>query len=195
MKLFTFLMMMFAVVGCTCFTGCAGYTCGSSVPQEMRNVHVAVFENNTKYSNVGAMVSQHLSREIIEDGTFALTTLDTASLRIHGNVSGLNTRTARYDRNNVIVPDEYDVTLTATVYVYNTKTNEMLMNGQQVSAHSYTLTRSDYMTGINDVLPSLTAKLAQNILEQLQTLGVTPVESKPVNGPSKGDGAVDAEVL
>jgi hypothetical protein len=73
------------------------------------------------------------------------------------------------------------------------------MNGQQVSAHSYTLTRSDYMTGINDVLPSLTAKLAQNILEQLQTLGVTPVESKrpsdAVNTPSKGDVAVDAEVL
>lgn len=171
MKAFFFSAMTLALSSLFCLTGCTGYTCGSNVPEPLRTVHVAAFENETLYPMVGAMVTQHLMRVMAEDGTFTLTDLDAAPIRIHGKVSGLNTRSVRYDRNNVILPNEYRVELVATVYVYNMQTGEMLLNGQKVSAMDYFLTRNDYVTGINDALPALSAKLAQNILEQLQTIG------------------------
>lgn len=164
-------MMAFVLLGCSFLTGCAGYTCGSKVPQDLRTVHVAAFENNTIYPMAGALVTQHLMRAMVEDGTFTLDTFESAPLRVHGKVSGLDTRSLRYDRNNRIVPNEYRVELTATIYVYDTRTGEMLLNGQPVTAQGHFLTRNDYTTGMMDVLPSLSAQLSQRILEQLQTLG------------------------
>lgn len=171
MKAFFVSMMALGLMMCGGLTGCKGYTCGSPVPENLRTVHVAAFENNTLYPMAGSMVTQHLMRSMTEDGTFTLTTLDAAPLRIHGKVSGLDTRTVRYDHNNVILPTEYRVTISAVIYVYNTQTGEMLLNGQTVTAEDYLLTRNDYTTGMMDALPALSAKLAQNILEVLHTLG------------------------
>lgn len=153
--------------------GCAGYTRGSNIPENLRTVHLAEFEDNTIYPMAGAAVTQNLKRVMIEDGTFSFETFEKAPLRVHGKISAVSTRALRYDHNNLILPNEYSVTLTANVYAYDVENGIMLLNGQQVSATDTFLTRNDYSTGIMDAIPSLSAKLAQNILEQLHTLDVS----------------------
>lgn len=193
MNIISLSTMLFLLCGALSLTGCAGYTRGSNLPAELRTVNVAAFENETLYPMAGAMVTQHLMRAMSEDGTFTFTDLESAPLRIHGKVSGLNTRPVRYDRNNLILPNEYKATLVATIYVYNMQTGEMLLNGQNVSAEEYFFSRNDYSSGIQDALPALSAKLAQNILEHLHTLGERPTlpSTDPAAPATEEDPALD----
>lgn len=155
-------------------SGCLGYTRGSSVPEALRTVHVAAFENRTEYPKVGAVATQQLLDALVEDGTFRPTDYASARLRVQGTMLSPKTDAVSYDRNNIIVPDEYRLTLRARIYVYDALTGETLVNGKTVSAYDTAMTRGDYQTGIVDALPRVSRLLAQRILAELQALGAEP---------------------
>lgn len=155
-------------------SGCQGYTRGSSVPESMRTVHVAAFENRTQYPRVGAVATQQLLDALIEDGTFRPTDYAFARLRVQGVMSSPKTDAVSYDRNNIIVPDEYRLTLKARIYVYDALTGETLMNGKRLSATDTMMTRGDFQSGVIDALPRVSRKLAQAILAELHALGAEP---------------------
>ena len=63
-----FLTVVFGAVALV--AGCAGYTWGTSVPEEYRTVSVPVFENLTEISEIGPIVSQYTLREFMRQGYF-----------------------------------------------------------------------------------------------------------------------------
>lgn len=158
--------------------GCAGYQLGSAVPQNLRSIFVSSFENNTVYPMVGASVTQHAMTAIVHDGTFTLDPLNKATLRMTGSVDGITTKAISYDQSNATLPDEYLVGIKAKIYVYNTLTGEMLINGKTVQASTYMLTRGEMQTAVVDIIPTLSAKLSENILTQLHNLDNAPIKEK-----------------
>lgn len=161
---------LFALPLLALLAGCAGYRLGSPVPEAYRTVHVAAFENGTDYPMAGAIASQQLLDALIEDGTFAPAAYDKARLRVQAVVQPLGTDAVRYSRNKHNVPDEYHVTLTARLYVFDAKTGATYVNGKPVTAVDSALTREDYQTGIQDALPRVSRRLAQAILAELHAL-------------------------
>ncbi len=164
------------------FVGCAGYQLGSSVPQDLRSIHVSAFENNTVYPMVASTATQHTMTAIVHDGTFSLDDLNKATLRLTGSVDGITTKAISYDQSNAALPDEYLVGIKAKIYLYNTLTGEMLINGKTIKASTYMLTRGEMQTAVVDIIPTLSAKLSENILSQLHTIGepkITP-KAEPV---------------
>ncbi len=164
--LFFSVMCVWAIFG----SGCLGYQRGSSVPKSLRTVHVPSFTNKTEYPMVGAMAAQQFLDALIEDGTFTPTNYDDAAIRTQVTITGVTEKAVRYDRNNIVVPDEYHVRIKATLYAYRTDTGEVLIDGRTVSANDAAMTRKDMQTGIMDTLPRLTRLLGQNLLEELQTI-------------------------
>lgn len=158
-------------------SGCLGYTRGSSVPEALRTVHVAAFENRTQYPKVGAIATQQVLDALVEDGTFRPTDYASARLRVQGTMLSPKTDAVSYDRNNVVVPDEYRLTLRVQLYVHDALTGETLVNGKTFSASDTMMTRKDYQTGIVDALPRVSRKLAQTILAELQALGAEPPDN------------------
>lgn len=153
-------------------TGC-GYQRGSGVPEAYRTINVPAFENNTEYPMAGAMAAQQFLDAIVEDGTFRITSdYKTARLRAQVVLNGLGKSAVRYDRNSVIVPDEYITTLRAKLYVYDSVSGATLVNGKSVTASDTALTRNDTQTGMMDSLPRVSRKLAQNLLAELHSLDV-----------------------
>ncbi len=169
MKRLLFLLTMVSTMLVVC-NGCAGYQRGSSVPKNLRTVHVPSFTNNTSYPMVGAMAAQQFLDALIEDGTFTPTNHDDAAVRTRVEIISLSLSSVRYDRNNRIVPDEYHLRIMATLYAYRSDTGEVLIPGRLVSAHDSAMTRSDVQNGVMDSLPRLTRLLANNLLEELQTI-------------------------
>lgn len=163
-----------AALACAALAGCAAYHRGSPVPRTLRAIHVPAFENQTLYPMAGAVAAQQLLDAIIEDGTFTPTAYEDARLRTQIVLSGLDADPVRYDRNHAILPDEYRLTLTATLYAFDAETGETLINGKRVSASETALTRGDFQTGVLDALPRLARRLAQNLLATLQTVGERP---------------------
>lgn len=170
MKSFLFLS---GVVALGLLAGCAGYQRGSAVPEDYRSINVPAFENRTEYPMAGAIAAQQFLDAIIEDGTFAVKDYDAARLRTQVVLGDLGSRAVRYDRNAVIVPDEYTVTLSAQLYVFDASTGAALINGKRVTATDSALTRNDYQTGMMDALPRVSRKLAQALLAELHGLDVT----------------------
>lgn len=158
-------------------SGCLGYTRGSSVPEALRTVHVAAFENRTQYPKVGAIATQQVLDALVEDGTFRPTDYASARLRVQGTMLSPRSDAVSYDRNNIVVPDEYRLTLRVQLYVHDALTGETLVNGKTFSASDTMMTRKDYQTGIVDALPRVSRKLAQTILAELQALGAEPPDN------------------
>ncbi|MBR6802482.1 MAG: hypothetical protein IKM62_01525 [Kiritimatiellae bacterium] len=154
----------------TFLTGCAGYQRGAAVPEPFRTVHVPAFENRTEYPMVGAIATQQFADALIEDGIFTLEDYDTARLKLQVVIQRCQTNSVRYDRNNVIVPNEYYLTLKATVYIYDAQTGEVYVDGKTLSATETMLTRNQYQTGVQDVLPRVSRKLAKVILDELHAI-------------------------
>ncbi len=162
--LFTLLVATVTVVGC------ASYHRGSTVPQELREINIPAFENHTEYPMAGAMAAQQLMDAVIEDGTFKLREFEDAKLRVQVRITSISSMAVRYDRNYSILPEEYHLRMSAQLFVYRADTGETLINGRTVSANDGAITRGDYQTGVMDALPRLSRLLAQNILEELQTI-------------------------
>lgn len=151
-------------------TGCAGYQRGSTVPQELRTINVPAFENKTKYPMVGAVSTQQFLDIMIEDGTFTPATYETARLKMQVVVDNCYSDSVRYDRNNVIIPSEYYLTLQAKLFVYDAQTGETYINGKPVSVTEPMLTRNQYQTAVTDTLPRIARKLAKALLDELHTI-------------------------
>lgn len=168
MKSFLFVTLMCTVVMSMC--GCAGYQRGSAVPEELRTIHVPAFENQTQYPMVGAVAAQQFLDTMIEDGSFKLVELDTARMRMQVIITDCQTNSVRYDRNNVIVPTEYYLTLKAKLFLYDAQTGEPYIEGKTVTATDVMLTRNQYQTGVTDVIPRASRKLAKMLLDELHTI-------------------------
>ena len=119
---------------------------------------------------VGAIATQQFADALIEDGVFTLEDYDTARLKLQVVIHRCQTNSVRYDRNNVIVPNEYYLTLKATVYIYDAQTGEVYVDGKTLSATETMLTRNQYQTGVQDVLPRVSRKLAKVILDELHAI-------------------------
>ncbi len=163
--------LLAAVIGCVALlTGCAGYQRGSAVARELRTIHIPAFENYTEYPMVGASATQQFLDAVIEDGTFTPMSFETARLRTQVIIKSCSTDSVRYDRDNLIVPDEYYLTLTAELYIFDAKTGETYVDGKKIIATDTMLTRNHYQTGINDAIPRVARRLARNLLDELQSI-------------------------
>lgn len=158
------------IIAAVFLAGCAGYQRGSTVPQALRTIHIPAFENRTVYPMVGAVAAQQLLDVLIEDGTFEPVPYETARLRTQLVLSAVHADAVRYDRNHAIVPEEYLVTLAVKLFVFDSVTGETLINGKSLAAMESVLTRGDFQTGLTDAFPRISRRLAQVILDELQTL-------------------------
>lgn len=160
----------FALIATLFLAGCAGYQRGSSVPQAMRTIHIPAVENETVYPMAGSVAAQQILDVLIEDGTFQPTTYEKARLHTQMVLTMSGADAVRYDQNHAILPEEYLVTLSVQLYVFDAVTGETLINGKMISGMESVLTRGDFQTGILDSLPRISRRLAQNLLNELQTI-------------------------
>lgn len=165
-----FLSALLACCSLLLLSGCAGYNRGSTVPEQLRTIHVPAFENHTNYPMVGSIAAQQFLDTLIEDGTFKPAPYDTARLRAQVVIKDLISDSIRYDRNNAILPTEYYMTLSANLYVYDATTGQSYIDGKTVRATESMLTRDQYQTSIMDTLPRLSRRLAKALLDELQTI-------------------------
>ena len=67
------------------FAGCAGYTLGPTPPTFMRGVHrvaIPIFKNATIASDIQAMATTTVIKQIQQDGTYEVTGVDQADRRV-----------------------------------------------------------------------------------------------------------------
>ena len=154
-----------AIAGCVWLAGCASYRITSDVPEELRSIAVPVFENETGYPEVGAIVSQYALREFQREGTMKIKSLNNASLKLLGTVKRGETIPVRFDRSYGSRASEYRYTLIAEITLVECGTGRLLLDAVQVHGTTTFQTYDDMLTGMQNAHPRIAKELSRAIVD------------------------------
>lgn len=145
--------------------GCAAYRFTSKVPAEMRTIAVPVFENESDFPELDAIVTQYTLREFQREGTFKIKPTKEAAYKLIGCVIRISQRSMSYDRNANSRTSEYQNTVVVKITLIETSTGKILINDMPLKAGTTFLTQGDMLTGMQDAYPRIAKDLARSIVD------------------------------
>ena len=145
--------------------GCASYSFRSNVPENLRTISVPVFENDSGFPELDAVVTQYVLREFQKEGTFKLARYENASVRLTGKLVSSRHESITYDRNYNSRASEYRYTVTVRISLWEAGSGKMLINNQPISAQTTFLTQGDMLTGLQDAYPRVAKELSRKIVD------------------------------
>lgn len=145
--------------------GCASYRFTSKVPAEVRTISVPVFENESDFPELDAIVTQYTLREFQREGTFKIKNTEEASYKLIGCVTRANSRSLSYNRNYNSRTSEYQHTVVVRITLVERSTGKILINDMPVRASTSFLTQGDMLTGMQNAAPRVAKELAQGIVD------------------------------
>jgi outer membrane lipopolysaccharide assembly protein LptE/RlpB len=148
-------------------TGCASYRITSDVPEELRTIAVAVFENETGYPETSTIVTQYTLREFQREGTMKIKSWsnEDSSLKLQGVVKRGEMTPVRYDRSYGSRAAEYRYTLTAEITLVERSTGKLLLDAVEVQGSTTFLTYDDMLTGMQNSYPRIAKELSRAIVD------------------------------
>ena len=146
-------------------TGCASYRLTSGVPEELRTIAVAVFENETGYPETSTTVTQYVLREFQREGTMKLQSWKDASLELQGTVKRGEMAAVRFDRSYGSRAAENRYTLIAEITLVERSTGKLLLNAVEVYGTTTFLTYDDMLTGMQNAHPRIAKELSRAIVD------------------------------
>ncbi len=154
-----------AVAATLLFSGCSSYSFRSKVPAEARSIAVPVFENESDFPELDAIVTQYTLREFQREGTFKIKPPESAAYKLYGSITRARPRALSYDRNYGSRASEYEYTAVAKITLVEVSTGKMLLNDVRIKAQTSFLTQGDMLTGMQDANPRLAKEIARAIVD------------------------------
>jgi hypothetical protein len=112
-----------------CFSGCAGYTLGPIPPTYMKGVHrvaVPIFKNTTIASDIQAIATTTVIKQIQEDGTYEVTGVDRADAIVFGTIDSVERTKARSLQGNVLASSEFNLRVTIDFRIERPNTGQLM---------------------------------------------------------------------
>ncbi len=160
-----------AAIGALAFvSGCAGYTWGTSVPQEYRTVAVPVFENLTEVSELCPIVTQYTLREFQREGTFKVARPGDAAIEVQGSLRKMLRGGVSYDRAMGMRATEYRYVIVADVTYVDKVNGKVLLERKGIHAETTFLTQNDLLTGQKNAASRIAQDLARQIVNDAVAL-------------------------
>ncbi len=170
----------FVLGGVALLSGCAGYTWGTSVPEEFRTVSVPVFENLTEVSELGPIVTQYTLREFQREGTFRVARPADAAVEVQGALRMMDRSGVSYDRGRGMRATEYRYVIVADVSFVDKRNGKVLLEKKGIVGETTFLTHNDLLTGQKNAA----ARIAQDIARQI----VNEATAIPFGGDGRVEG-------
>jgi Lipopolysaccharide-assembly len=105
-------------------SGCAGYTVGPIQPTFMkgvRTVAVPIFDNKTYEPQVQTLVTDTFIKQLQQDGTYEITSLDRADAEVRGTIFAVTRVKARSVIGNVLASSQFNLQVQLHLQVVNTR--------------------------------------------------------------------------
>ena len=147
--------------------GCANYRWTSGVPEEMRTVAVPVFENRTMSAELGAIVSQYVSREFQREGTFSLRRSGASSIEVQGSVVKAERHPVSFDRAYGSRADEYRYLVTVEVSIVDKDAGRVLQSGRPYTGETTFLVQGDLLTAQRNAAQRIAQDIARQIVDDV----------------------------
>ncbi len=158
-------LILAAAAAASLIAGCASYRFTSRVPEELRSIAVPVFENESGFPEIDAVVTQYVLREFQREGTFKISGLDNASFKLLGKLDKTDMQSLNIDRNSGSHTSEYRYGLVARITLIERSTGKLLIDDMPIKANTTFLTHGDMLTGLQDAYPRIAKELSRAIAD------------------------------
>ncbi len=145
--------------------GCLQYQLGTTLPEELRSVHVPSVRNRTEEPGIDRMASEALLREIQREGTLTVTGETQAATLLTVSVVRFSMEPVRFARHDSRTPDEYRASLLAEVRFQNVRTGAAIYEGV-VEGETTFPAGTDLVSARQDMLAQACQDLARRIVDR-----------------------------
>ncbi len=149
--------------------GCLGYRLGDVKPSTLKGVNkiaVTTFRNNTYLPRVESLVTNTVIKQLQQDGTFQISSIDQADAILEGVVSGIGRGPVRSVRGNVLATTEFNLTVTVS-WTLKKKDGTPLVGPGAISGGTSFFVGSDVTTDERQAIPLAAEDLAVRLVSQL----------------------------
>jgi hypothetical protein len=153
------------------FTSCAGYQLGN-VPYEelkgIKKIYVPVVHNETFEPGIQVMVTNAMIRKFDQDGTYKTGRARESDATLEVKIVDLERRTLQRARQNELLSEQYNITLTAEVTFLNHLTGQKFMDKAEfIGRTDYYLSPNRMQEGERQSLVLAAQDLADNIVREI----------------------------
>lgn len=146
--------------------GCAGYRLGSTLPPDIRSVHVPTFINRSGEPQVEGEATRAAIQEFQRDGTLKVVDREQADTIVAVTLTGYRLDPVLFARDNTKTPTEYRIRLTAEMTMTRAKTGAVL--AQQKVTGETTFSAEGGLTAARlQAQPEAFRDLAHNVVERV----------------------------
>jgi len=146
--------------------GCLGYRLGSTLPPDVRSVHVPTVVNKCGEPLLETEVTRAIVRELHKDGTLRVTSADAADSVLQVTLTDYTLRALRFEKDRIKSAKEYRLKIEARVIFSRTATDKELMN-KRVEGEADFPTGGDLTSAKRAALPEAARDLAHDIVESV----------------------------
>lgn len=161
-RLVALLLTTFLLAGC-------GYKLGEIRPTPMRSVRtlaVPTFKNKTLEPRVEVLMADTVIKQLQQDGTYPITSDDTADAILYGTVTKIERRSLRSVQNNVLATSEYGLHIVVQYQVIDRVTGVLLMQGRADGDTSF-FSNNDLTTAETQAIPIAAQNMAVDLTTEL----------------------------
>ncbi len=145
--------------------GCLQYQLGTTLPEDLRSVHMPSVLNRTEEPGIDRLASTALLRELQREGTLSVTSEDAAATLLTVTVVRFTMEPVRFARHDSRTPDEYRAAVFAEVLFQNARTGATLYAGV-VEGETTFPTGTDLVSARQEMLVEACQDLARRIVDR-----------------------------
>ncbi len=145
------------------------YHLGPAKPDYLKDVHtiaIPVFRNNTLLPRIESVITDTVSEQFQQDGTFAIVSKDSADAVLMCTVERISRTPARSVIGNVLLTSEFDLNLAVRYQLYNRATGQVLDGGQLNGSTSF-FVGSDVEQDERQAIPLAAQQLAVRLVSEV----------------------------
>jgi len=149
--------------------GCFGYQLGSSLPRNVRNIHVPIFQNDSDEPLIEADLTREVISAIQRDATFTvMRPTQPADAELKVTIRGFQLSPVAYKGGRGDHrADTYRLTVTASYTLVHVATGQVLSQHGRVYGQTIVSVAGDMTTSKLAALPAASQELARDIVDKI----------------------------
>lgn len=153
------LLALFSLVGCV------GYRLGSTLPPDIKTVYVPLFANKSREPLVENNATAALIAELQKDGTLKVVNMENADVVLECTLTSVSLNPLRYNRSDVTKPNEYRLTLAASLTLKRVRDQEVLCEASVIGESTFPFV-GNLTSAKQSAMPRAAEDLAKRIVEK-----------------------------
>jgi hypothetical protein len=138
---------------------------GTTLPENIRSVHVKMFENQSGEPDIEGEATSATVREFQREGTLSIAPEDKADSILTTRLLSYLLKPLRYSEDRATETQEYRLTLVARMILKSVETDEAIVHTTVKGEATFELI-GDLAVDKRSALPAATTDLARRIVEQ-----------------------------